>query len=85
MNVDITFQEKPELATIASFKLLNLKTEKDFKETLAIIIILSADYYLDPEIGVEDLMEFTEQAKENNKAIMTLEISEEGLELEFLD
>ena len=85
MNVDITFQEKPELATTASFKLLNLNTDKDFKEALAIIVILSADYYLDPELGVEDLQDYVNQAKENNKAKMTLEISEEGLELEFLD
>ncbi len=83
MQVNIQIIETPELATSASFELSNFQTEKDFKEALAIIFMISADYYLDPELELQDLKEFVGQASESNKAKVTLTASEDGLELEF--
>ena len=85
MLVDIQFKSKPEISTNLKFELLHLNNEHNFKEVLAILTMVCADYYLDPEIGVEDLTDLISQAKSENKSKMTLEISEEGIDLEFLD
>ncbi len=84
MLVNIEIIEKPELITKASFELANFKTEKDLKEGLAIVFMVAADYYLDPELELEDFANLIEQGKEKSKAIMALAVSEDGLELEFL-
>ncbi len=85
MFVNIEVFEKPEIHTKATFDFINLNTEKDFKETLAIIFMVSADYYLDPELEIEDLKEFKTMGLEKNKAKLTLIASEDGIEAEFLD
>lgn len=85
MLVDIHFKQKPEISTNLKFELLHLNNEHNYKEVLAILAMVCADYYLDPEIGVDDLTELVTQAKSDHKSKMTLEISEEGIDLEFLD
>lgn len=85
MLVNIEVIEKPELSTKASFLIENFTNEKDFKEALSIIFMISADYYLDPELEIADLRGFIDQANEKNKATLALFVSEDGLELEFLD
>jgi hypothetical protein len=85
MQVNIEVIEKPEVHTKATFELLNLNTDKDYKETLAIIFMISADYYLDPELEIEDLKQFKVMASEKNKAKLALFASEDGIEAEFLD
>lgn len=83
MLVNIEIESKPEFMTKATFALSNFSLEKDFQECLAIICMISGDYYLDPELDLDDLKKFVEQGKENQNTNMTLFISEEGLELEF--
>lgn len=85
MNVNIEIIDKPEIYTKATFKFLDLNTEKDYKETLAIVFMICADYYLDPELDLSDLKGFVEQGKENKKSGLCVEASEDGLELEFID
>lgn len=84
MLVNIEIIEKPELATKASFELKNLQSEKDYKEALAIIFMISADYYLDPELEIEDLKEYVHQGRDKDKSLITIFFDEEGLELEFI-
>ena len=83
MLVDINVHATPDIFTKATFKLENFKTDNDFKQALAIIFMVSADYYLDPELEVENLVEFVNSGRENSKNNLTLEASEDGLELEF--
>lgn len=85
MLVNIEIIEKPEIYTQASFELEHFKSDKDYKEAMAIIFMISADYYLDPELGPEDLQELVVQGREKSKVKMALQASEDGLELEFLD
>jgi hypothetical protein len=82
MIVDIEFDEKNH-ETFATFEIEHMSDERKIKEILAIVTMISADYHLDPELGVEDMQGFIEQAKEKTKAKMTFSICEEGLELEF--
>jgi hypothetical protein len=85
MIVNIEIVEKPELATKATFNVEDFKNSKDYKECTAIIFMICADYYLDPEIGLEDIEGFVQQAKEKSKAKLALFADEDGIELEFLD
>jgi ABC-type multidrug transport system ATPase subunit len=82
MLVNIEFNEKVH-ETYATFEIEHMSDERKIKEVLAIITMISADYYLDPELEVEDMLGFIVSAKEKSKAKMTFSISEDGLELEF--
>ncbi|MFT6633451.1 MAG: hypothetical protein ACJAS4_003421 [Bacteriovoracaceae bacterium] len=84
MLVDIQIITKPELGTKAIFKVEDFKSAKDYKESIAIIFMICADYYLDPEIGIEDLEGFVQQAKSKSMANLALFADEDGIELEFL-
>lgn len=83
MLVNIEIIQKPEVHTKASFELAHFNSDKDLKESLAIIFMISADYYLDPELELDDLQGFIEQGRNNHKEKIALFISEDGLELEF--
>lgn len=83
MIVDIQVIEKPEISSKVIFETKNFTKEKDFKEALAIIFMVCGDYYLDPELEVEDLQGFLEKASEKKKDKLALYISEDGLELDF--
>lgn len=85
MQVNIEIIEKPEIGTKATFNIKDFNTPKDFKESMAIIFMICADYYLDPELEIEDLIGFIEQAKERTKDKLALFADESGIELEFLD
>ena len=82
MLVDIEFDEKNH-ETFATFETSRMNDERKIKEVLAIVTMISADYHLDPELEVEDMLDFIEQSNERSKAKMTFSICEEGLELEF--
>ncbi len=84
MQVNIEIIEKPELATKATFKIKDFTGAKDYKESMAIIFMISADYYLDPELEISDLENFVAQGKEKAKDSLALFVDETGLELEFL-
>lgn len=83
MLVDINVHAKPDIYTTATFKLEHFQSEADYKQALAIIFMVSADYYLDPELDVENIVEFVSTGREKSKDNLTLEASEDGLELEF--
>ena len=83
MQVDIKFEKSPIIQTKAIFELASFKSDLDYKETLGIIFMISADYYLDPELEIDDLRGFVTQGQENSKDKLTLFVSEDGLELEF--
>lgn len=84
MLVNIEILEKPVIQTKATFKTEHFAKQRDFKEALAIVFMISADYYLDPELGPEDLSELVAKAKEESKENLCFFVSEEGLELEFV-
>ena len=83
MLVDIKFNEKTQSST-ATFELVNLNTENDLKQCLAIVTVLAADYYLDPEIEVEQLQDFIKQGLEKEAKTLCFFFDEDGLELEIL-
>ena len=85
MLVDIQVIVKPDIATKAIFKVEDFKSAKDYKESIAIIFMICADYCLDPELEPEDLEGFVQQAKQKSKANLALFADEDGIELEFLD
>ena len=82
MNVDIKFNPKEQSATL-DFKLENFNKELDYQECLGIVVIFCADFYLDPELSIEDIQSFITQGRENNKQSICFDLSEDGLELEF--
>lgn len=84
MNVNIEFDEK-SMTTHATFNLSDYKTQRNYQEALAIVKLISADHYVDPEMELEDFMEFVQTCLAQGKAKMTFSVDEEGLELEFLD
>ena len=82
MIVDIKFNHKEQSCSL-EFSFLHLVNDMAMKEALAILAIVSADFYLDPELEVEDISNFISQGKEKAKSALVFEVSEDGLELEF--
>ena len=82
MLVDITFQKKEQTATLA-FKIKDLDSQLAKQETLAIITTMAADFYLDPELEIEEIKGFATQALEQDKESLVFILHEDGLELEF--
>ncbi|MDP7320040.1 MAG: hypothetical protein QF441_05495 [Bacteriovoracaceae bacterium] len=83
MLVDIQVIEKPFIHTKAIFEIENIKTDRDFKETLAIIFMLSAEYCLDPELELDELKEIYATAVEKQQNQINLYLSEDGIEIDF--
>ena len=82
MLVDITFDKKEQTACL-NFKIENLNSVLAKQETLAILTTMAADFYLDPELEVEDLDSFISQATEGDKNSLYFILHEDGLELEL--
>lgn len=82
MKVDITIDEK-SLSSIVSFDLADFSTPKSYKDTLAIIMMIAADYSLDPELELEDLENIVNSGKENNDKKVVFVINEDEIEAEL--
>ena len=82
MNVNISFHPKDHMAFL-NFSVEDFKSDLQLKECLAIVAIICGDFYLDPELEIEDIEQFVEAAKEKQKTQLVFELSEEGLELEL--
>jgi len=82
MKIDFKINEKDHSANI----LINpIDAEKaiEQKNLLALVTMVCADFYLDPELELEQLNDFIHQAKEKESTIL-LTIDEEGIDLEFI-
>jgi len=82
MKLDISFHPQDHMAFL-NFAVSDFTTELQYKECLAIVTIISGDFYLDPELEITDIEEFVATAKEKNKTNLIFELSEDGLELEL--
>lgn len=82
MLVDFKIDPKAQCALI-KFNPQNISSDKDTKDLLSLMTIVCADFYLDPELELEQLEEIITKGKEENKQIEIL-IDEEGIELEFI-
>ena len=82
MLVDIKFQKDHQSASL-SFKVDDFKDLLSRQECLAILSLTAADFYLDPELGMDDLEELVEQARESKKQSLIFYLHEDGLELEL--
>lgn len=82
MQVDVSFNTQEHTAFL-KFKVADFKSDLQFSECLAIITIFSGDFYLDPELELEDLKSFVESAQAAEKTELIFDLSEDGLELEL--
>ena len=82
MNVDINFHPKDHMAFL-NFTVSDFKSDLQLKECLAIVAVFSGDFYLDPELEIEDIEGFVNMAREKEKKQLVFELSEDGLELEL--
>jgi hypothetical protein len=82
MNVNISFHPKDHMAFL-DFSVDDFKSDLQLRECLAIVAIVSGDFYLDPELEIEDIEQFVTAAREKSKTHLVFELSEEGLELEL--
>lgn len=81
MQVD--FNIFPDKALL-KFPLTAFTNEKDYKDALALIIIVCADFYVDPELDPEQLQELVESNSNPEKSLFEVEIDEEGVSAQFL-
>lgn len=84
MKTDISINPKT-LAAHVVFLAQDFAKESDYKDALAILSMVSGDFHLDPEIGVEELKEFVQKAKNEAKMALEFVVDEEGLELELIN
>lgn len=82
MLVDIQIDEK-SLNAIVTFKLTNFKNQKDFKDSLAIIMMVAGDFSLDPELELEDLQEIVDKGQQEQAQKLIFIISEDEIEAEL--
>lgn len=65
------------------FPLGEFKESVDFKMAITIIRCFSLDMELDPELEVADMQEIIDKTEELSKPHFTVEISEEGIEVDI--
>ena len=81
MKVSFEIEPKNHIALLA-IDPNELNKEKDYKDLLSLITIISADFYLDPELEIDYLKELCDKAKSDKKSLL-ISFDEEGIELEF--
>ena len=68
MHLEFNIDEKSHTAQL-SIELANLTTPKETKNLLALITIISADFYFDPELELAQLQEIIDNGSLNNNKI----------------
>ena len=81
MQVD--FQIFPDKALL-NFPLAGFSKDKDFQDALALVIVVCADFYVDPELTVTAFKELVESNENPEKSSFEIEIDEEGVSAQFL-
>lgn len=61
----------------------DINNDTDIKNLLALITIIGADFYLDPEITVEEMQSIIDNGKEKNKNLM-INFNEEEIDIEYV-
>lgn len=82
MLIDISINPK-SLDALVRFEITNLTDEKSYKDSIAVISIIAADYDLDPELEISDLKDMVKMALDQTKAAIIFEIHEDGIEAEI--
>ena len=82
MKYEITIQEKTFDCEVKCF-CEEIQSEKDFKQIIALISIIAADYDLDPELEIDDLQGIIDKVKTEAKNSYSFLISEEGIEVDI--
>ena len=62
---------------------LDIKNDNDIKNLLALITIIGADFYLDPEISVEEMQSIIDNGKEKSKNLL-INFNEEEINIEYV-
>ncbi len=65
------------------FPISEFKEKSDYKMGIQIIRCFSNDMELDPELEVEDMQDILDKTEELQKLFFTVEISEEGIEVDI--
>ena len=82
MKIDFTINPKTHSAHI-KYNPKDFSQDKDYKDLLSLITIVGADFYLDPELELEQIKDLTEKGLQEDKTIDIM-FDEEGIELEFI-
>ncbi|MCT4641794.1 MAG: hypothetical protein N4A33_05800 [Bacteriovoracaceae bacterium] len=82
MKCDITIDEK-NLECNLTFNLGDFTDQKNYKDALTVVSMVSGDYHLDPEIELDDFIELVSKGKSDNKQVITFSINEEEIGAEF--
>jgi hypothetical protein len=83
MICDIKINPKTLECTL-EFELTHFISDKEFKDSLAILTMVSGDYSLDPEIELDEFKDLINQGVSSKKSIIQFLIDEEGIEAELL-
>lgn len=65
------------------FPVAEFKEKSDYKMAISIIRCFANDIELDPELEVSDMEEIVEKAEELTKAVFTVEITDDGIEVDI--
>lgn len=82
MNLKFWVDEK-SLESFIEFQVSEFKSQKDFKDALALITMVAGDYELDPEVDEEVLTDLIEKTKEYTKESFIFSFHEEGIEVDI--
>ena len=83
MLVDIQIVPKT-LEAILKFDIANFTSDKCFKDAIATITMVAADYSLDPEFELSDLQDMVTMALKDSKSGIVFSILEDGIEAELV-
>lgn len=82
MLIDLDFEAKDEQVKIM-IALSNLKSLRDFRNTLYLIRACALDFDLEPELEIEDLEEISEKTAELEKDYFTVIIGPSEIEVDI--
>lgn len=82
MNLKFWVDEK-SLESFVEFNINEFKGPGDYKNALALISIIAADYELDPEMDQDTIDELIAKTKEYAKECFTFSFHEEGIEVDI--
>lgn len=82
MNVRFWVDEG-SLESFIEFNIRNFNEPMDFKNALALITMVAADYDLDPEMDEETMIDIIKKTQEHEKETFVFSFHEEGIEVDI--
>ncbi|MDA9793083.1 hypothetical protein N9B72_00725, partial [Bacteriovoracaceae bacterium] len=74
---------KGEESIHINYLINEFKDKRDYAVGLSILVSLCSDFEMEPDLGIEDFEDIITKVKSKNKEAFTVEIYQDGLEIDL--